>query len=113
MLVKLSRKTGEGITLDRDIVIEVLSIDGDRVRIGIQAPKEMRIFRKELLEQTVDLKGPVQRRIRRLFRLTHRGSKGGKALMHSLHEGLILCLERGSSRRFDATSSRYVTAPYG
>ncbi len=54
MLV-LSRKTGEGITLDRDIVIEVLSIDGDRVRIGIQAPKEMRIFRKELLEQTVDL----------------------------------------------------------
>ena len=54
MLV-LSRKTGEGITLDQDVVIEVLSIEGDRVRIGIQAPKEMRIFRKELLEQTVDL----------------------------------------------------------
>ena len=54
MLV-LSRKTGEGITLDQDIVIEVLAIEGDRVRIGIKAPKEMRIFRKELLEETVDL----------------------------------------------------------
>ena len=54
MLV-LSRKTGEGITLDRDVVIEILSIDGDRVRIGIKAPQEMRIYRKELLEETVDL----------------------------------------------------------
>jgi carbon storage regulator len=54
MLV-LSRKTGEGIVLDKDITIDILSIDGDRIRIGIQAPKEMRIFRKELLEQTIDI----------------------------------------------------------
>jgi len=54
MLV-LSRKTGEGITLDNDITIDILAIDGDRVRIGIQAPKEMRIFRKELLAETVDI----------------------------------------------------------
>ncbi len=54
MLV-LSRKTGEGIALDQDIEIEVLSIEGDRVRIGIKAPKEMRIYRKELLVQTIDL----------------------------------------------------------
>ena len=54
MLV-LSRKTGEGITLDQDVMIEILAIEGDRVRIGIQAPKDMRIFRKELLEQTVNL----------------------------------------------------------
>ncbi len=53
MLV-LSRKTGEGIALDQDVVIEILSIDGDRVRIGIKAPKEMRIYRKELLEETID-----------------------------------------------------------
>ncbi len=54
MLV-LSRKTGEGIVLDKDITIDILSIDGDRIRIGIQAPKEMRIFRKELLEETIDI----------------------------------------------------------
>ena len=53
MLV-LSRKTGEGIALDQDVVIEILSIDGDRVRIGIKAPKEMRIYRNELLEETID-----------------------------------------------------------
>ncbi len=54
MLV-LSRKTGEGIALDQNIEIEVLAIEGDRVRIGIKAPKEMRIFRKELLVETIDL----------------------------------------------------------
>lgn len=54
MLV-LSRKTGEGIVLDKDITIDILSIDGDRIRIGIQAPREMRIFRKELLEETIDI----------------------------------------------------------
>ena len=54
MLV-LSRKTGEGIALDQNIEIEVLAIEGDRVRIGIKAPKEMRIYRKELLVETIDL----------------------------------------------------------
>lgn len=54
MLV-LSRKAGEGITLNQDISIEILSVEGDRVRIGIKAPKEMRIYRKELLEQTIDV----------------------------------------------------------
>ncbi len=54
MLV-LSRKMGEGIALDQNIEIEVLAIEGDRVRIGIKAPKEMRIFRKELLVETIDL----------------------------------------------------------
>ncbi|MDD5018157.1 MAG: carbon storage regulator [Eubacteriales bacterium] len=54
MLV-LSRKSGEGITLDQDVIIDILSIDGDRVRIGIQAPKDMRIFRKELLKETIGI----------------------------------------------------------
>jgi len=54
MLV-LSRKAGEGITVNQDISIEILSIEGDRVRIGIQAPKDVRIYRSELLDQTIDL----------------------------------------------------------
>lgn len=52
MLV-LSRKTGEVLAIGPDITIEVISIDGDRVRLGIQAPKDTRIFRKELLDETV------------------------------------------------------------
>jgi len=54
MLV-LSRKKGESILFGPDISLEVLSIDGDCVRIGIEAPKEVRIFRKELLEQTINI----------------------------------------------------------
>ena len=52
MLV-LSRKTGEGITLDQNITINILSVEGDRVRIGIKAPIDTRIFRSELLEETI------------------------------------------------------------
>jgi carbon storage regulator len=54
MLV-LSRKTGEVLAIGQDITLEVISIDGDRVRLGIQAPKDTRIFRKELLDETVDI----------------------------------------------------------
>jgi carbon storage regulator len=54
MLV-LSRKKGEGITLDQNVEIEILAIEGDRVRIGIKAPKEMRIYRNELLQETINL----------------------------------------------------------
>lgn len=52
MLV-LTRKAGEGITLDQNVTIDILSVEGDRVRIGIKAPKDMRIFRRELLEETI------------------------------------------------------------
>lgn len=54
MLV-LSRKTGEGIKINQDVVIDILSIEGDRVRIGIEAPREVRIFRKELLDETIGI----------------------------------------------------------
>lgn len=52
MLV-LTRKAGEGITLDQNVTIDILSVEGDRVRIGIKAPKDMRIFRRELLDETI------------------------------------------------------------
>jgi carbon storage regulator len=48
MLV-LTRKAGEKIVIDENIVIEVLEIQGNRVRIGIQAPRGITILRQELL----------------------------------------------------------------
>ncbi len=54
MLV-LSRKAGEVLSIGPDITIEVVAVEGDRVRLGINAPKDTRIFRKELLDQTVDI----------------------------------------------------------
>lgn len=47
MLV-LSRKEAERIRLGNDIVITVLRLAGDKVRIGIEAPKDMLVLRDEL-----------------------------------------------------------------
>lgn len=47
MLV-LSRKAGQEITIGDDIVLTVTQIKGGRVRIGIDAPKHLKIGRNEL-----------------------------------------------------------------
>jgi carbon storage regulator len=49
MLV-LSRKPEERIVIDERITITILEIHGDRIRIGIDAPKEMPILREELIK---------------------------------------------------------------
>jgi carbon storage regulator len=51
MLV-LTRKLNQSITLGDDITITVLNVEGDRVSIGVNAPRSVRIFRSELLEGT-------------------------------------------------------------
>ncbi len=52
MLV-LTRKTNEAILIGDDIKITLLSIDSDRVKIGIEAPKSMRVYRYETLKKVV------------------------------------------------------------
>ncbi|MFC4323358.1 carbon storage regulator CsrA [Litchfieldia salsa] len=47
MLV-LSRKTNESIQIGDNIEITVLSVSGDQVKIGINAPKNIEIHRKEV-----------------------------------------------------------------
>ena len=44
-MVVLTRKTDEGIVLDHDIVVRVLSIDGERVKLGITAPESILVLR--------------------------------------------------------------------
>lgn len=51
MLV-LTRKANEAIQIGDDVIITVISIDADRVKIGIDAPRNLKIFRKELLIET-------------------------------------------------------------
>ena len=51
MLV-LSRKLNQSIVINGDIRITVVSIRGNQVRIGIEAPDRWRIFREELCEPT-------------------------------------------------------------
>jgi carbon storage regulator len=47
MLV-LSRKKNESIVVDQSIVITVVEIRGDKVRLGIEAPREVPIHRSEV-----------------------------------------------------------------
>lgn len=49
MLV-LGRKPGESVRIGDEIVITVLAIEGDRIKLGIEAPAEVRILRQELYE---------------------------------------------------------------
>lgn len=51
MLV-LTRKEGESLYID-NVKVTVVSIDGDKIRIGVDAPRSMRVFREELLTETV------------------------------------------------------------
>ena len=50
MLV-LTRKMGETICLGSDITVTVVDIRGDRIRLGVEAPKHVPILRSELQER--------------------------------------------------------------
>ena len=47
MLV-LTRKTNQSIMIGDDVEVSVLSVSGDKIRIGIAAPREIPVFRKEV-----------------------------------------------------------------
>ncbi len=49
MLV-LSRKKNESIVINNDITIVVVEIRGDKVRLGVEAPKEVPVHRREVYE---------------------------------------------------------------
>ncbi|MDG3003812.1 carbon storage regulator CsrA [Paludisphaera mucosa] len=48
MLV-LSRKINEKIVIDGGIVVTVVKIEGGQVRLGIEAPSDVKVYREELL----------------------------------------------------------------
>lgn len=53
MLV-LTRKIGETIAIDDHIKITVVQIKGKQVRLGIEAPKETRVYREEIYKAIQD-----------------------------------------------------------
>lgn len=50
-MLALTRKKGESLIINNNIEVTVLEIRGDQVKIGITAPKEVPVYRKEVYLQ--------------------------------------------------------------
>ncbi|RME67996.1 MAG: carbon storage regulator [Nitrospirae bacterium] len=53
MLV-LTRKVNEGIRIGDDIVVRVLEVRGSQVKLGIEAPDEVKVYREELYQKILE-----------------------------------------------------------
>jgi len=56
----LTRKKGESIAIGDDIQIQVLNVKGGQVRIGIDAPREVKVNREERLESVSSESAPSE-----------------------------------------------------
>ena len=50
----LSRRPGESLTIGDNITITVVSINGNQIRLGIKAPREVRVLRDEIYKAIRD-----------------------------------------------------------
>lgn len=50
-MLALTRKKGEALVLNNNIEVTILEVKGDQVKVGIQAPKDVSIYRKEIYLQ--------------------------------------------------------------
>ncbi len=50
-MLALTRKKGESLVINNNIEVTILEVRGDQIKIGISAPKEVPIYRKEVYIQ--------------------------------------------------------------
>ncbi len=50
-MLALTRKKGQSIIVDDNIEITVVEVKGDQVRLGISAPRNVKILRKEIFDE--------------------------------------------------------------
>ena len=71
MLV-LSRKPNESIIIDGNVTVSVLRVDNDNVRIGVEAPLEIPVMRKEIYEEiksnNEQAAGSAKQRVRQIVK---------------------------------------------
>lgn len=48
----LSRRPGESLTIGDDVVVTVVGVTGNQIRLGITAPREVRVLREEVYKAT-------------------------------------------------------------
>ena len=50
----LSRRTNQSIIINDNIIVTVLEMSGDQVRLGIQAPREVKVHREEVQREILE-----------------------------------------------------------
>lgn len=50
----LTRKLEQGIVIDGQVVVRILAIDGERIKIGVEAPRAISVLREELIREVAD-----------------------------------------------------------
>ena len=59
-LLILTRRSNERIFIGEGIVLSVLAIEGNRVKLGIDAPKDVSILREEVRDASIELETTEQ-----------------------------------------------------
>lgn len=72
-MLALSRKSNESIIIGNDIEITILEIKGDQVKVGINAPKSVPVYREEVYKMIQDANkeaatDAVQENLKNLFK---------------------------------------------
>lgn len=52
-MLLLTRRPGEKLIINENVTVTVLSIKGNQVRIGIEAPRDVKVHREEIYERIV------------------------------------------------------------
>ena len=47
----LTRKVGERLVIDDDVIVTILGVKGNQVRVGIEAPREVQVHREEIYQR--------------------------------------------------------------
>jgi len=50
----LTRRVGEALMIGDDVVVKILHVDGNQVKIGIEAPKEIPVHREEIYNRILE-----------------------------------------------------------
>jgi carbon storage regulator len=79
----LSRRPGESLTIGDNITVTVVSINGNQIRLGISAPREVRVLRDEIYKairdenQAAANANEQKRRIENAFKRLRQGTEDG------------------------------------
>ena len=78
----LTRKAEQGIVIDGKITVRVLAVEGERVKLGIDAPVTVGVLREELVQQVTGANreaarpGQAEQLVRRLRNLEPKNGSG-------------------------------------